>query len=217
MDDAPCGFSYPEGYVPSPDLMVLKNHNGWLLTRHMNHEDYAVWQGGRVIAQGGGRLMGKIFAAKSTQENTTGERKEPAMTETSTPAAKQVTIEQRIDQYVKLRDMIKAKDDAHKKAMEPYRETLEKLNGVMLNHLNTIGADSVKASSGTVYRTTKRSASLEDGDAFMRHVITKEAWELLDRKANVAAVEAYFGENGVLPPGVKISSQQVVGVRRGKE
>lgn len=213
MDDAPTGFCYPEGYVPSPDLMVLKNRNGWLLTKHMNHDDYAVWRGGTVVAQGGERLMTKIFAGKSEQKAG----KEKTMTEAAAPAPKQVTIEQRIEQYVKLRDMIKDKDDAHKKAMEPYRTTLEKLNGVMLNHLNSIGADSVKASSGTVYRTTKRSASLEDGDAFMRHVITKEAWELLDRKANVAAVEAYFSENGVLPPGVKISSQQVVGVRRGKE
>lgn len=211
MDDGGTGFSYPEGYVPSPDLMVLKNANGYLLTKHMNHEDYAIWKGGSVVAQGSSRLMHKIFATR-----TGINEREKIMTEQAAPKSPP-TIEQRIDQYVKLRDTIKDKDDAHKKAMEPYREALEKLNNLMLSHLNTIGADSVKASSGTVYRTTKRSASLEDGDAFMRHVITKEAWELLDRKANVSAVEAYVAENGVLPPGVKMTSTQVVGVRRGKE
>lgn len=213
MDDLPNGFSYPEGYVPSPDLMVLKNVNGFLLTKHMMHEDYAVWKGGKVLAQGGERLMKNIFNDRSTKMSD-----ETTTAASATPAPKApVTIEQRVAQYVKLRDTIKAKDDAHKAAMEPYRETLEKLNGLLLQHLNTIGADSVKAGSGTVYKTTKRSASLEDGDAFMRHVIGKEAWELLDRKANVAAVEAYVAENGVLPPGVKMSSTQVVGVRRGKE
>lgn len=209
MDDAPNGFSYPEGYVTSPDLMVLKNKNGYLLTKHMMHDDFTVWKGGTVIAQGGERLMTEIFTKRS---NGMSEETKPAAA-----PAKAITIEQRVEQYVKLRDTIKEKDDAHKAAMEPYRTALEKLNGLMLTHLNNIGADSVKAKTGTVYRTTKRSASLEDGDAFMRHVIGKEAWELLDRKANVAAVEAYVTENGVLPPGVKMSSTQVVGVRRGKE
>lgn len=133
---------------------------------------------------------------------------------TTTAPAPQINIEHRIEQYIQLRDIIKKLDDEHKAKMKPYRETLETLNGVMLDHLNTIGGDSVKASSGTVYRTTKKSASIEDGDAFMRHVIGSEAWELLDRKANASAVEAFVEENGVLPPGVKWSSTQVVGVRR---
>ena len=126
-----------------------------------------------------------------------------------------IPISTRIEQYVKLRDLIKEQDDAHKKKMEPYRTALEQLNGVMLNHLNAIGGDSVKSEAGTVYRTIKRSASLEDADAFMRHVIGGEHWELLERKANVTAVQAFVDENGVLPPGVKWTSTQVVGVRRG--
>lgn len=129
-------------------------------------------------------------------------------------SAPTMNIEQRVEQYIKLRDIIKQKDDEHKKAMEPAREALDKLNALMLQHLNSIGGDSVKSASGTVYRTVKQSASLEDADAFMRHVIGSEAWELLDKKANVSAVSAFVSENGVLPPGVKMTSTQVVGVRR---
>lgn len=139
---------------------------------------------------------------------------EVAATENTTQPAQAMTIDVRILQYIKLRDIIRQKDDAYKESMKPYRETLEKLNGVMLDHLNTIGGDSVRTTEGTVYRTTKKSASIEDGDAFMRHVIGSEAWELLDRKANAKAVEEFVNENGVLPPGIKWSSTQVVGVRR---
>lgn len=124
------------------------------------------------------------------------------------------TIDQRIEQYVRLRDLIKEKDDAHKAAMKPYREALEQLNNIMLDHLNQIGGESVRGDHGTVYKTIKRSASLEDADAFMRYVIGSEAWELLDRKANVTGVEEFIKENGVTPPGVKLSSTTVVGVRR---
>lgn len=135
----------------------------------------------------------------------------PAGQQTAAPA---IDIEQRVRQYVELRDRIKEKDDAHKKAMAPYRDTLEKLGALLLDHLNTIGGESVRSAGGTVYKSTKKSASLEDGDAFMKYVIRAEAWELLDRKANVTAVEDFAKENGVLPPGVRFTQTNVVGVRR---
>jgi hypothetical protein len=135
----------------------------------------------------------------------------PAVTTQVTP---QPSMESRIEKYIRLRDLIKQKDDAHKEVMKPFREALETLNGVMLKHLETIGGDSVKSAAGTVYKTTKTTASLEDPDAFMRHVIGSEAWELLDRKANATACKAFVEENGVLPPGVKMTQVVQVGVRR---
>jgi hypothetical protein len=123
-------------------------------------------------------------------------------------------ISKRVDQYVRLRDLIKSQDDEHKEKMKPYREALEKLNGLLLAHLNQIGGDSVKSDAGTVYRTEKKSASIADGDAFMRYVIDNEAFDLMDRKANVTAVVDYIQENNAPPPGVNFSSTYVVGVRR---
>jgi len=125
-----------------------------------------------------------------------------------------IDIDRRVEQYIKLRDLIKEKDDAHKEAMKQFRETLEKLNNLLLDHLNTIGGDSVATGSGTVYRNLKESCSLEDADSFMRHVIGTEQWELLERKASLPAVREFAAANGALPPGVKMSSMQVVGVRR---
>lgn len=132
---------------------------------------------------------------------------------TSTPAPA-VTIDQRIDQYVKLRDLIKAKDDAHKAAMKQYRETLETLNAVILDLLRQSGGDSIKTKNGTAYKSVKRTASLEDADRFMDFVIAKGAFELLDRKVNVTAAEAWIEENQVPPPGVKFSSVETVNIRR---
>jgi len=129
-------------------------------------------------------------------------------------APQQVPIEDRIAQYVRLRDKIKELDDAHKEKMKPFRETLEGLNNLLLDHLTKIGGDSVKTKHGTVYRTSRKSASLEDGDAFMSFVIEKELWDLLDRRANSTAVDAFAQENGVLPPGVKFTVTHQVGVRR---
>lgn len=125
-----------------------------------------------------------------------------------------VDISKRVDQYVRLRDLIKTKEDEHKAALKPYKEMLDKLNSVLLDHLNTINGESVRTDTGTVYRTEKKAASLADPDAFMRYVIGSEAWDLLDRKANVTAVADFIEENNAPPPGVNFSTTYVVGVRR---
>jgi hypothetical protein len=130
----------------------------------------------------------------------------------TTPA--QPNIDARVEQYVRLRDTIKQMDDAHKAKMEKFREALEQLNSLLLNHLQMINIDSAKTSAGTVYRTERATASIEDGDAFMRFVIGDQAFEMLDRKANVTAVQDYAKEHGVLPPGVKLTTVQKVNVRR---
>lgn len=123
-------------------------------------------------------------------------------------------VAKRVEQFVKLRDLIKQRDDAHKEAMKPMREMLEQLNAMLLQHLNGLNGDSVKTAAGTVYRTEKKSASLADPVAFMDFVVQNGAFELLDRKANVTAVEDFINTNNVPPPGVNFSSAYTVGVRR---
>lgn len=125
-----------------------------------------------------------------------------------------VDISKRVEQYIRLRDEIKRREEDHKEQMRPFKEALDKLNGILLDHLNVINGDSVKTGSGTVYRTSKKAASLADPDAFMRFVIGNEAWDLLDRKANVTAIADFIEENQSAPPGVNFSTTYVVGVRR---
>lgn len=125
-----------------------------------------------------------------------------------------VDINTRIAQFVRMRDKIKAMDDAHKKTMAPYREALEQLSGILLNHLKTINADSVAAKDGTVYRTVKHSASIADSNAFWAFIVANEAWDLLDKKANVTAVGDFIEEHQTPPPGVNFTSVMTVGVRR---
>lgn len=138
---------------------------------------------------------------------------------------KQVDFDTRVSQYVKLRDEIKRLDDEHKKKMEKYRNTLEQLNGSLLQHLNTVNAESVRTSAGTVYKTKKQSASIADQEAFWTYVVTTANWDLLDRRANVSAVADYLERKAkekeldptievAPPPGINFNVSYVVGVRR---
>ena len=100
-----------------------------------------------------------------------------------------IDVAKRVEQYVKLRDKIKEIKDRQKNELKPFNETLEQLNALLLAHLNGLNGNSVATDAGTVYRTEKKSASLADAEAFMKYVVANGAFDLLDRKANVTAVE----------------------------
>jgi hypothetical protein len=126
-------------------------------------------------------------------------------------------IDVRVGQYVKLRDLIKAEEDAHKEKMKPKKELLEKFNAALLAYIKSQGAgvDSVATALGTVSKSVKRSASIADMSAFWNYCVTQGDFDMVDKKANVARVVEYVeANNGELPPGVNLSQIEVVNVRR---
>lgn len=125
-----------------------------------------------------------------------------------------VKVQERVKQYVKTRDAIKAMDEAHEEAKRPLVELQNLLTGWLQNFMEQAGADNVKTSEGTCYHSTRYTASLADPEAFMQYVISNKKYDLLDRKANVTAVKDYVAENNALPPGVNLSAIKTVGVRR---
>jgi hypothetical protein len=126
-----------------------------------------------------------------------------------------MNIEDLVDKYVRLRDKIKVLNDDHKAKMVPFNEALDTLNGILLSHLTTIGAETAGTKAGTVYRTMKKSATLADGEAFRRYVVETASWDLADWKANAVAVADFIEKNeGAIPPGVNYTTRYEVGVRR---
>lgn len=136
------------------------------------------------------------------------------------PTQPKVDIETRVDQYVKLRDMIKEISDRHRAEIKPYVDALEALNATLLDHINTIGAESVKTAHGTVYRLEKKSATIADKTAFWSFVVATGEFDLLDYKANPVAVKAFIdkqveaGSDQITPPGINYTTRYEVGVRR---
>ena len=123
-------------------------------------------------------------------------------------------IDELVRRYVLLRDKIKEADDAHKAKLRDAKEHLDELNNTLLARLNDVGGESVKTSHGTVYRTTRRTASIADGDAFRQFVISNEAFDLVDWKANANAVDDFIKAETAPPPGVNFTTAFTVGVRR---
>lgn len=124
--------------------------------------------------------------------------------------------QERIDKYVKLRDYKKEADAEFKKSMERVNQAMTKLEGQLAVDLEESGGTSLTGASGTVYFTTKSTASVKDRDEFLRYVFQTKNLELLDVRANKKIVRE-LGTDGTVVPGVTYTEIKQVGVRRGKE
>jgi hypothetical protein len=124
------------------------------------------------------------------------------------------TVGELVQKYVTLRDALREQDDKHKKKTAPAREMLHSLEAVLLDKLNNIDSNSVKTDCGTVYRTSRKSATIADGDLFRSYVFENSAWDLVDVRANANATADFIEANGSLPPGVNYSVTYTVGVRK---
>jgi hypothetical protein len=131
---------------------------------------------------------------------------------TTTPIADRPPAEL-VEIYLGLRDAKKAADEAFKKSMERTNAGMEKLEGMLLQKLEELGADSLSCPKGTVYRNTQNSATVQDKPAFRAWVEEQGNWDAVDLRANKVAIKQLL-DAGVEVPGVKYTSIHTVGVRR---
>lgn len=126
-------------------------------------------------------------------------------------------MEKRTAQFIKLRDLKAELKEKHAAELAPINEAMESLKAVLTQGMDSLNVDSVKTTCGTVYFTAKASASVADMEAFWNYVVLTGQFDLLDKKANVTAVEAHINDpanGGAPPPGVNFSKLRDVGVRR---
>jgi len=124
------------------------------------------------------------------------------------------SIEELVSQVVAVRDKIKEADDLHKTKTAKARAYKDQLEAKLLERLNELGGDSIKTAAGTVYRSSRQSASIADGAVFRDYIIQNAAFDLVDWKANAPAVGDFIKQQTTPPPGINYTLAYTVGVRR---
>jgi len=119
-----------------------------------------------------------------------------------------------IGKYIQIRD---AKDELSKKQkadMARINTVLDKIEKMLMEQMQEIGSDSIKTKAGTCYQSIRASVRVEDREKFLNFVRENEAWDLLESRASKREVEQFLETNQDIPPGVSISRESIVGVRR---
>ena len=127
-----------------------------------------------------------------------------------------MTPEEMVRSYVRLRDYKKAAEDEFKKSMERVVLGMEKMENLMLKHMQETGGTSFAAKGvGTIYIKTRETATVKDRKAFLDFISLNNLWIGLDVRANKPFVKQYMDEHDADVPGIKFTAIQQVGVRRG--
>jgi hypothetical protein len=124
------------------------------------------------------------------------------------------TIALMVQKYITLRDRkktLKAKFDSDVEAID---EGLSRAEAFFARQMEKQGLESLPTEFGVPYKTTRTSCSVSDGNAFFAFCRDNDLWELLDKRAAKAAVEAYKNEHNDLPPGLNWHAETVINVRR---
>lgn len=95
-------------------------------------------------------------------------------------------------------------------------EDLKKVEAVLLSLCNSINADSVKTSLGTVMRRLNERYFCSDWDNFRKFVLENEALELFEKRINQGNFKQFMEshEGDGLPPGVSVMREYGITVRK---
>lgn len=125
-------------------------------------------------------------------------------------------INEKISQYVQLRDYKDAAKKEFDKSMDKVKQAMTKLESEFLEHLNDSGTNSANGDAGVVYKIQRSSCSVKDRDEFFKFAVKSRHLDALDIRANKKIIKELM-DDGVEVPGVKFSQSVQIGIRRGQD
>jgi len=124
------------------------------------------------------------------------------------------TVENVVSAYRKLRDAKDKLTTEHKLQLAPVNERMAKLENWLHAKLNELGVDSMKTKRGTAYKSVLVKASVTDGEELLKFVQESGLWHILERRVSKAAVQEYIESTGKGIPGVHVSHEEKINIRK---
>jgi len=127
-----------------------------------------------------------------------------------------INLEELVSAYISLRNERASLKDEYEQKDNALKTDMEKLEVVMLGVCNTVNADSIKTTYGTVIRKLNERFYCQDWDNFYKFVLENEVPQLLERRIAQGNFKQYLSDNEAdgLPPGVSVMREYGVVVRK---
>jgi hypothetical protein len=127
-----------------------------------------------------------------------------------------MSIEDLIDEYIRLRDKKSEIEAEAKRIKEKLDQKMDALENDILKKFKEVGVESARTNAGTAFIKTTRSTSVAEWDSFLPWVQATDNWHMLTRAANKTAVLEFLDESEELPPGINLYSKIELGINRPK-
>lgn len=125
------------------------------------------------------------------------------------------SVKEVISAFIKLRDQRDELKRKHKDELKPFNEKLDSLGNWLLGELNKQESDSVSVKGvGTAFTSVRTSSKVQDWDETLPFILENDLTHMLERRVSKTALEEYIEANGETIPGVSISREVIINVRR---
>lgn len=127
-----------------------------------------------------------------------------------------INLEELVSAYITLRNERASLKEEYEQKDNALKTDMDKLEVAMLDVCNTVNADSIKTSHGTVIRKLNERFYCQDWDNFYKFVLENEVPNLLERRIAQGNFKQYLSDNEAdgLPPGVSVMREYGVVVRK---
>lgn len=127
-----------------------------------------------------------------------------------------VNAEDLVEAFIALRDQREKLLHEYEAADKLLKAEQAQIEQALLEICNSVNADSIKTSRGTVMRKLNERFFCEDWDNFYKFVLDNEAVQLLERRIHQGNFREFMRDHSGdgLPPGVNVMREYGVSVRK---
>jgi hypothetical protein len=129
-----------------------------------------------------------------------------------------VNVEELVSVYVKIRDVIREKEEQYEAEIAAIKEQLDIVSSKLLDVCNKQNTDSMRTAAGTVSRRVQSRYWTNDWESMHNFIVENNAPFLLEKRIHNGNMKEFLTENpDLLPMGMQMENKYVIQVRKASK
>jgi hypothetical protein len=125
-----------------------------------------------------------------------------------------VTADQVITAYLKLRDERSEAKKAFEAEDKARVDKMDRLEVWLLTKMDEVGTEQLKGGDAIAFVSSSSRANCADWGTFWAFLSEEGRLDMLEKRVSSKTVMEYYKETGQLPPGLNLSTERTVNIRR---
>jgi len=126
-----------------------------------------------------------------------------------------VTIDELVAVYIKLRETIRTKEEQHKEELQSLKEKQDLVSEQLLELCKEQNMDSIRTPAGTVSRRVSSRYWTSDWESLYNFIRENDAQYLLEKRIHNGNMQQFLEENPeVFPEGLQNERKYIIQVRK---
>ena len=128
-----------------------------------------------------------------------------------------VPLEKLTRVYIKMRDKKAELETELENQVGKLENDMGTVKAAILNHMKSLGVESLRTDAGTVYRTVRTKYTTSDWESMGKFILEHGVPELLEKRIQQTNMKVFLEENpDLLPPGLNSNMEYSVTIKRSK-